>query len=762
MKKKTKLFLFIIFLEMLIVFLYAFWIYKTRDKHFISIPVNVSEFSTDIGTLNADGSYQIYNEDNDGISYDEAIGSVDIENSAQFLKSNDIKINKGNYTLHIDYVASANQGVQLTADHNESGNVVSNPFILERSLNSEDYQFEIKGDTEFFKIIFLYNQKGFFRVNSIYLTSNDNLYKRNLLYILLICLIIDIIFLLKITSNEQRIVLLSTFGIAVLVSLPLFYSGVHIGDDLKYHLLRIEAIVHEIRLGYFPCRLSTLWLGGYGYPSSIYYGDILLYFPAMLRLLGLSVSSSYKTFVFAINFLTTISAIICFKKIFDNSKISVLCSLCYVFAPYRLTDVYARSAVGEYCAFIFYPIIVMIMIRMISGENKGLKNNICNACLFSFGMSGLVLTHILSTEMTIFALLLTVLLYIKKIFTKDNLHTILFAIINSLILCLFFIVPFLDYYINVPVKINYMVSNKSHNIQSSGIDFSQLFEFFDNSFAGNSTGYSYNAGLILMLALMISIYLWIQKKVSKKIKVLAVLSLLYLWLSTKLFPWDFLAKIQPFDMMANVQFAWRYLGLSIIFLTLLLGYLLKENIEPRFNNKRTFICASSLVVLFAFFYTSVYDDYAGRNIVYDTHEVNSSYLIGAEYLRSGTGRSAYIFTNIQSLTGGLYGIGTKEIDEIERNGNSYVFHCITGSSKSSATVPLLNYKGYHAYDESGNELTIKDGSEYTINISLPQNYDGKIYVNFITPWYWNAALAVSIIFCIVIIICFFCVKKAKA
>lgn len=635
-------------------------------------------------------------------------------------------------------------------------------FLLERALNGEDYQFELSDDIEYFKINFLYNNQGFYRINNIYLTSNDNSYKRIFLYLALIFLIIDVIAFYFFISNAARVEYISILAITLLISLPLFYQGIHNGDDLQYHLLRIESIVHEIRSNNFPCRLSTLWIGGYGYPSSIYYGDILLYFPALLRLCGLSISSSYKVFVFAVNLLTVFFSEHCFKKIFYSKKISIICTLCYCLAPYRLTDVYSRSAVGEYCAFIFYPIIALIMYRIISGKNIGIKNNINNGLALSIGMSGLITCHILSTEMTIFALALTVLFYIRKVFTKQNIRTILIAIASTILLCLYFIVPFLDYYFNEQVKINYIVKHNElfAKSQNSGIEFSKLFGFFDNPFIGDSTGYSYNAGLILVIALFAAIYLWTKKRISKEIKVLSFVSMLFLFMSTNVFPWNILVKyISLFNVLAKVQFVWRYLGLAIIFLTLLLGFLLKENFIVEINNKKIFVVILLSLVSFGFFYNDLYDDYASRNIYYDTHEINTSHLIGAEYLRTGYGKSDNIFSDLTALNGGLYGFGTNEIDEIERLGTHYEFYCITDSEESSASIPFLNYKGYHAYDESGNELKIQDGAYYCININLPKNYDGNIYVDFITPWYWNIAFYVSIIFVIILAIYYFVINK---
>lgn len=75
-------------------------------------------------------------------------------------------------------------------------------------------------------------------------------------------------------------------GMVFMISLPLMVRGISDNDyqDLRVHLMRIEGIADQLRLGHVPVRMQSVWLDGYGYPISIYYGDIFLYFPAVLLL----------------------------------------------------------------------------------------------------------------------------------------------------------------------------------------------------------------------------------------------------------------------------------------------------------------------------------------------------------------------------------------------------------------------------------------------------------------------------------------------
>ena len=60
---------------------------------------------------------------------------------------------------------------------------------------------------------------------------------------------------------------------------PLFTINCIGGDDIIYHLLRIEALKEGILAGRPFLRINMLFFGGAGYASSMFYPDLLLYFP---------------------------------------------------------------------------------------------------------------------------------------------------------------------------------------------------------------------------------------------------------------------------------------------------------------------------------------------------------------------------------------------------------------------------------------------------------------------------------------------------
>ena len=65
----------------------------------------------------------------------------------------------------------------------------------------------------------------------------------------------------------------------------------------------------------FPVRIQPGWLDGYGYVVSVFYGDIFMYFPAFLRVVGFSLEEAYKTYLGIVNIATVFISFYAFKKI---------------------------------------------------------------------------------------------------------------------------------------------------------------------------------------------------------------------------------------------------------------------------------------------------------------------------------------------------------------------------------------------------------------------------------------------------------------
>ena len=559
---------------------------------------------------------------------------------------------------------------------------------------------------------------------------------------------------------EKRIVrIIILVIITILACLPLFIHGIeaHFGQDLGFHLNRIEGIVTELKAGHFPVKMESFWMDGYGYPVPIYYGDILLYIPALLRLMGIGVVTSYKCYVILITFATVLIAYLCFKKIFVRYDIALALSLILSSASDRLENVYIRAAVGEYTAMAFYPIILLAM-YLIYTSNKEIdrKEIIKNATLLALGVTGLVNTHILSLEIVGIVLIIFCLIKFKKTFTGKTILTFLLSGVEIVIVNLFFIIPFVDYFVNVDANINNVVGN-ARTIQDSGMYLWEYFSFFKMPFS-NVEGVGdgrllVTPGIVCILSIVSAIILWVRKKATKSMKAIILSSIVLMFLSSRYFPWNFLAKnLKVGDFLAQVQFPWRYIGIVLVLLTWLAGLVI-EKLDKKVLVGIAYTAIILATVTTDIWFTVSYKTYAELKCFEEAEELDTFDMGFIEYLRANTIRED--FTNTvdvsykNSETGDIVtqrydaNIGTPN-HMTYRNGYEAKYEIIAPKG-SNVTFPIVNYKGYKAYDKDDNLLDIEDGDNDLLKIDFDDGYEGEIYITFEQPAIWIVAEIISLI-----------------
>lgn len=647
-------------------------------------------------------------------------------------------LQKGSYTANISYSSEMDQSCFATSAGEQAALFQSSKGQLSARLHETAYQFEVTDDVDEFQLVFYYNGIGEFTINSISIVANNSQLKRLAVEFIALVLLIDgaLVFIQK--DNNEKKLILALVGITTLVSLPMFIHGIHDGHDLGVHYLRIEAIVQALRSGQFPARISSITLYGLGYPFSIYYNDLYLYFPAVLRLLGFSIDAAYKIYAAAFNLITVMLSYFSFKNIFKNRKIACILTLLYTASAYRLLNIFIRGAVGEYSAQAFLPLIALSLYRIYNQPVKNIRDIFRNALLLAAAMTMIIGAHVLTTIMVCFIMLLVFLYFFRKSFQKETLFTFILAVVFSLLLNAYFLVPFIDYYFNVPTLIRSFVSNELTMIQGFGVYFSQFFAFFQNVHGSIDVQVGdrmqMTPGLPLMCAFVIGCYFKFVKKGQKYFNFLLSFSFLTLWLASDLFPWDWLIlHFSPWRIMIQIQFPYRFLGIAILFLTLLAGCILK-NKEISYLQPAA-VC--SAVVMSLWFMSSLFN---GSEIIYiyDTSSLYPTYT-GLEYLLEGSSR--------EKITTGVYTENMAAAEVMFRNSNTLRLYCKTGDVKGKHLVdaPVYAYKGYHVIDTNGNEYAYFPGNENRINFELPDGFDGEVTIVFRDPAYWRVALWTSII-----------------
>ena len=704
-----------------------------RMKHDEIIEVDLDTMMTDYDdAMSYDGSQWNFDKDFEKIywGYD------------YLLYGPEIPLDRGTYTIVIDYLATETQKVVLESQDVE---IQASEILLSKNKTTVRYDFKLANGVEDFKMRIIDFYGGEFSLKGVTIIRNTHdIRVLTFLWIVLAACLDLLIYNKKLRSHGGIIAVL--FGIAILASLPLFAKGIMSGHDIRFHFARIEAIADGLKNGYFPVKMDSIYNDGYGYPVGIYYGDMLLYIPAVLRIIGFTITQSYKIYIFVVNLLTATTSYICGKKIFKKNNTAILFSLVFTASTYRLLCIYTRAAVGEFSANCFYPI-VMLAIWNIYTQEITEKRYQKNAILLAVGMSGMIYNHVLSTEMIVLVLVVLALVLFKLTFRKQTLLVIIKAIALSALISLAFIVPFLEYYTQVDTMLDDSAFASSY-IQKYGVYLSDYFAFFKSI-----TGYAnvdvasrmqITPGLVLMAGLIGACYLILTKKADSRIKVLTGGTLVCLFVASNLCPWNQIYEIPgvgPF--LVSVQFPYRYVGMAVCFMTILLGLVVEKLIETGVFDRKLYSYTVVVSLLMTFVFVSAFEDDSELLFPYDTADLytythhNAFGLGAAEYLLDDTDMSTDV------LDYGVYGDNITAVIQSESGLHMEIW--VDAGDDATLEVPRFAYPHFVATDDDGKTLTVVQGHNNKVTVEIPTAYQGTIFIDYVEPWYWRVAEVVSVL-----------------
>ncbi len=662
-------------------------------------------------------------------------------------------LDKGTYRVHVLYSTEYDTtDVLVWSDKYQPFLQVDNSVALHASSQIQEYNLEVMRDIDDLKIAIQYDPWGYTTIQEITIFETRVAANRIMVCLVLFFLLFDVLYC---TRKHMKIVM-SLIGITVLSVIPSMIPGLTFGFDLTFHLYRIEGLVETLQNAVFPARIYASSLESYGYPVSIFYGDILLYIPAILRLLGFSVTFAYEFYVVLISLGTTIISYVCLRKIFQNEKIALIGTLAYVTSAYRMIDVYSRSVVGEYTAMMFLPIIGLALYRIYTSDEEAMKGYHKYAVTLALGMSGVIQCHILTTQMTVIIILIVSILLCKKTLSWKVLLTYIEAVLLTIVLSAFFVIPFLDYYINMDIKVK--ATEDIMYIQERGAYIGQYFSFFQQAYGTTKELLKDRLMLTPGLLLMCAPVLWgmkLNKKSKDKLGLFfVVLSVGILWMSSNIFPWDYLAASSKIgNFLAQIQFPFRYLAFATLSLTLVLCRALQklwtEGLDVFNKISYGIVVVGVIMTCFVSSQISVTDYgvwWEGEKLYqpYDEREISTNWTSMEEYIRTDTDKSLF--------DGEVHTQDVLVLKDVQKKGLQLSFYCETGESVGVADVPFLNYKGYKACTEDGMELQVEDGNNNVVRVIIPAEYSGTIHVKFEELWYWNVANWVSVISVIMLLL----------
>lgn len=669
-----------------------------------------------------------------------------------FLSTPALSLKKGIYQVQVDYIVDSPESSLSVWSSLGPMELHCPPVNLDPSSYSTVMTLDLSRGADDVVIQASFSGTGQITITNMGIYETSYGYKKNIFYAILLCLFINLGYFFIQASVKIKRTALALSGIFLVACYPLYADFLTVGHDLPFHLLRIEAISQGLSNGVFPVKLHPLWAREHGYAVGIFYGDALLYFPALLRLLGFSIQSAYKFFVAFANLGTILLSYFAFRRIFSDENLGLLGTLAYTLAPYRLMDMYTRASVGEYTAMMFLPLVLYGFYMIFKREQK--KNWWKHGILAAFGLSGLIQSHVLSTVMIGFVVLLTCLLMIRRILDRHVLRSLLTAAGLTVLLNLNFIVPFLDFYgedimINSPDWTGRTVGS----FQAGGLFPIQLFTLFQHSnggawasTAGVNNEATYGIGILLTIGLLLLVYLLCihpadcrNNRNFRPAILCLLLSCLLLYMCTCYFPWDAIASLGSVaeNVIYSLQFPWRLLAPATVLLVFVLCYAF--DVAGRvFSRQSSLLLAGSLVLLavncgwYFFDFSFSGDPYR----VYHTSELYTMQMYSYDYLPEGTDPEAI-------RANAVYQEGVS-MEEYRRRGTT--ISCDISAQQEGAYVdlPLMYYKYYRCTDmDTSQELPVSAGTNNMVRVTFPSGYSGPIQVGFTEPWFWRLAEVVS-------------------
>ncbi|MEK7573059.1 MAG: hypothetical protein AAB531_01400 [Patescibacteria group bacterium] len=310
----------------------------------------------------------------------------------------------------------------------------------------------------------------------------------------------------------------------VIFSIPSIVSLVHSGfpltDDGNWMVIRFSAFYEAIRNDQFPVRFLPRLSNGYGYPVADFLYPLFMYIGFPIHIIGFSFADTIKVILGLSMLSSSIFTFLWLKKTFNNLT-SFVGSICYVYFPYHLFDLYKRGSVGEILALAIVPFILL-----------GIKTK--NLIIQALGYGLLIVAH--NTLAVIFIPIILGYSYLSSENKKFN-FKLFYPLFLGLGLSAFFSIP--------------AVYDRQYTLFSTTqvSDYSKYFITWDN----------FNLlGIVFLIFLLLGFYLIFKK--NKFASYFLTVSILAFFITTPLS--DFMWKTS--FLQSYVQFPFRFASVLIL------------------------------------------------------------------------------------------------------------------------------------------------------------------------------------------------------
>lgn len=525
----------------------------------------------------------------------------------------------------------------------------------------------------------------------------------------------------NLTKNNFLKVLIVILAVSIFATPPFTINQIYIGEDVLYHMLRIEELSKNILNGHIFPYIHTGALGGYGYASAFFYPEFTLIIPSLFYIAGISMINSINISIVIYNVIAGIVSYLCLtiflKDVLKKDKninwLSLLGAIAYIVYPYRLYNIFYRGALNEFIAMSFSPLSLLAMYKIF------LKKEFKYWKMLSISFSLMLLTHLGTTLMFGIVGIIFFAMNIKLILNKNFLKSMIKAVSCAVLATSCFLFPMIEQ----------MLSNEFRYTTLPKLNNEKLYELLtiDQKAFPIIGDLLSQPILILVNLLLILLLVYIYRKLSNKLKnnrwsilIGSLLIFIYVFImQTDIFPWISVRKIFP--LIQQIQFPFRFFTLLGLAFSLIIALSV-----PTLKDKDKSI--KSIIILFIMIIPNLTISDKDLEIysykINELDKINNAWCLGfAEYLPSKIEHKYREYLQERGNTITIkYQDGIEE--DIKRNiDESHVEYLIDNRKGDieSVELPLIYYKGY-AIKDNENNIEIKESSGGLIEIkNIPKD-----------------------------------------
>lgn len=545
--------------------------------------------------------------------------------------------------------------------------------------------------------------------------------------------------LIKYCKEKEIINYILIIIASIIISIPLANKNLNIyRDDGIQHICRIIGTEQTLEAKQFLPMIMSNLCNNFGYSWNIFYSPLTAYMTVVFRIFNFSYSNCLKLCMFAIVLLSGITMYKLALRITKNKKLATLASIIYILAPYRITDMYIRTALAELASFIFIPIVFEGLYIIVNEEKKSYK--------LALGAVGLVLTHQVIALYTAIICLIYLVVFYKKLKNKNVLKNIGLNLLFCVLITSFYWVGLLQHYFATSYEV----------FVPGRMEREEVLIFYKTKFAqlfitSSEQTMIYEVGLLSVIGLILTpiAYKKIPQEYKKTYMFFLITGIVLIAMTLTIFPFEKLPKA-----LTMLQFTFRLFTFTSFFF----AFIVAVNFGVLIKNFKTLdvIVLLTISILLLVPYKSKLDFNLndseerlvdGVRITENTGRVHAG-MASMEYLPSKAFNNLDYIANRKDEPVVFYNNEAVVSDYKKQESN---MKCkISNINKETAIeLPYIYYLGYRIY-ANGQEIKYTESDNGFIQINIAK--DAQIEVKYLGTNEMLISYIVSIISFVTIIV----------